>query len=120
MQLDGVPIPIDLEWEDEWDWEPYPEQAGYAIDGTHIIERGMRRQGGRPVTLAGGDDRGWADRAMLQALQTLLDQTTMTLDLWDGRTLTVAWRHGDTPIEAREVRTGAGFYTLTLRLRTTQ
>ncbi|WP_019024053.1 MULTISPECIES: hypothetical protein [unclassified Thioalkalivibrio] len=120
MKLNSVELPPDLEWEDEWAWEPYPEEAAHAIDGTHITERGMERQGGRPVTLSGAEDRAWADRPTLEALTALLHETSMTLELWDGRTLSVEWRHGDRPIETREILTGAGYWTLTLRLRTTE
>ena len=117
MQLDDIDIPEDLAWTDEWSFTPYAEQAGHALDGTLIVERSAAAKAGRPVTLEGAADLAWVERATLEALRAALDRTEMTLTLWDGRELTVGWRHGDGPIEAEEYLGTGWFHTLILRLR---
>lgn len=119
MILHGITIPNDLHWLDEWAWTPAVVEQGYATDGTQILERGPDRQAGRPVTLDGKQHRcAWFTRAELEAVQATLTQNEMQLTLWDGRTLTVGWRHEDTPIDAEELWPGAGKFLVTLRLRT--
>ena len=115
--LDSIIIPDDLAWRDEWQWTPYAEQATQSLNGSLIVERSPPASAGRPVTLEGAGDRAWVDRTTLEALRGLLTQTSMTLDLWDGRQLTVGWRHGDGPIEAQEYIGTGFFHSLVLRLR---
>lgn len=117
MQLNGIELPDDLSWSDEWGWTPYTDNAEQAINGALVVERSPAAQAGRPITLEGSDDRAWVRRETLEALQQALSEQFMQLDLWDGRTFTVGWRQGDGPIEAQE-HIGSGWYhSLTLRLR---
>lgn len=115
--LNTITIPDDLVWRDEWNWTPYAEQATQSLNGSLIVERSPQATGGRPITLEGDDDRAWVERTTLDSLRALLSETTMTLDLWDGRSFTVGWRHGDGPIEAQEYIGTGFFHSLVLRLR---
>jgi len=118
MILDGIEIDNDLAWIDEFEWSPRDEGANYSITGALIVEPSAVKQAGRPITLQGDEDRAWITRATLEALQATLDGVEpMTLTLWDARTFSVGWRYGETPIEARELWPGAGFFVVTLRLR---
>ena len=117
MDLDGIEIPEDLDWTDEWSWTPYAQSAGYALDGTLIVERSEPAAAGRPVTLQGDTDLAWLQRDTLEALRAKLGDTDMTLTLWDGRQLQVGWRHEDGPIEATEYIGTGWFHSIVLRLR---
>ena len=97
--LDGIPISEDLLWVDEFSgWTPVAQQIRITADGSLEIESSAR-QAGRPITLQGGADHGWLDRATVAALYaTTLDPgRSMILILADGRSFTVCWRHQDPP-----------------------
>ena len=123
ITLDTVTLPRDLLWEDETDWTPVAQSTEYTLAGALSIETGVM-QAGRPITLAGGDDRAWASRTAVLALMALaaVPGKTMPLTLNDERTFTVCFRHGDgAPVEARPIvpynTPAAGdWYALTLRL----
>lgn len=123
ITLDAITLPDDLTWADEFDWTPTEQQRAFTLTGSQVVETGVR-QAGRPITLAGGDDAGWIDRATLNAIYNKLsDNTAMTLTLHDARTFQVAFDHQQKPIAARPVidyRTpdAADYYTLTLRFIT--
>ena len=119
MQLDGIQIDDDLEWTDEFEWSPREASAERSITGAMIIEPGPALDTGRPVTLQGSQERAWHDRATVESLMTKTESTApMALTLWDGRQLQVGWRWEDGPLEATELWPGAGYFVLTLRLRT--
>lgn len=115
--LAGVELPDDLVWTDEWAWSPYAESVGHALDGTLLVDRSAAALAGRPITLAGADDRAWLDRATLDALRDLLGDTSLALTLADGRAFTVGWRYGDGPIEADAIPGSDWHNNVTLRLR---
>ena len=115
--LNGIELSDDLVWTDRWSWTPYAETAGQALDGALIVETSPAAQAGRPITLEGGDNRAWVDEATLDALHALLGEASMTLELWDGSTYTVGWRHADRPIEATELIGSGWWRSLVLRLR---
>ena len=123
MILDTITLPVDLHWEDETDWTPVEQSQEYSLAGSLVLDAGVK-QAGRPITLAGGDDRAWASRATVLALmaKAATPGTEMTLTLNDARTFTVMFRHGDgKPVDAKPVipynaPDAADYYTLTLRL----
>ena len=119
MKLHNIDIDHDLEWADEFNWSPRDEGVDYSITGTLVLEPSALRLAGRPITLQSANDRAWITRATLEALQaTLAGTSAMTLTLWDAREFSVGWRYGETPIEATELWPGAGYFVVTLRLRT--
>lgn len=118
--LDGIRLP-DLPWPDEFDWAPIGQSVERGLDGALIVQVSAC-QAGRPITLAGGDDHAWVQRATLDQLYSLASDPgrVMALTLADGRRWSVIFRHGETPIEARPKRRKVAadpddWYTLTLR-----
>lgn len=121
MQLATVTLP-DLIWGDEFDWTPVEQSADYTLTGALIIETAVR-QAGRPITLMGGEEYGWTDRATVLALAALVAQPglEMTLTLDDAREFQVVFRQDDKPMDAGPVLAvtdpeAGDYYTLTLRL----
>lgn len=121
-QLASVPLPDNIYWSDEFDWNPVGQVRTYTLTGALVVEETLM-QAGRPITLEGA----WITRQSVQDLVTLQGAaaTAMTLTLDDGRTFNVLFRReGDTPpVEASPLFPGspsaytpATLYTLTLRL----
>lgn len=112
MQLGSLILPDDLIWTDEFDWSPVGQQITVTSGGSLVVEE-TAMQAGRPITLEGGPDRGWMDRATLSQLQTLAaaPAASYTLTLNDGRQFNVAFRRqqvsslpgGGAPIKAQPV-----------------
>ncbi len=85
------------------------------------------RQAGRPITLVGAADMAWVTRAVVETLYgwaadpLAVDSGRFELTLADARVFIVAFRFGDTAIEAETVmgfpaRSDGDYYRLTLRL----
>ena len=102
ITLDTITLPLDLVWVDEYQWTPIQQKSEYTLTGAHLVQTGAK-QAGRPVTLAGGAEHGWATKAEVDALVAKLGVAAMTLTLHDGRQFSVLWRHEQTPIEAHPV-----------------
>jgi hypothetical protein len=97
-------LPDDLSWVDEHRWTPAVASASYLLTGALLIESATR-QAGRPITLQAPDDMAWVSRTIVDQLYAWasVPEQTFELQLVDGRTLTVAFRHQDGPIEALPV-----------------
>lgn len=119
-------LPDDLLWADEHAWSPAVASTSYLITGALLIQSALR-QAGRPITLVGAPDMAWVTRTTVEQLRTWAaipvgaSLGRFALTFADGRTLTVAFRHGDAPIEAEPVlgipaRADSDFYRLTLHL----
>jgi hypothetical protein len=118
LKLGNITLPSDLLWSDEFDWTPIEQAKTYSLDGSLIIEN-QTRQAGRPITLTGEADQAWVTRSTVEALYALAQaSTTRTLQLTDGRTFDVVFRHDQTAVEARPVGglVGVDHYMITLRL----
>ena len=102
--LTEIQLPAGLIWEDEFDWTPVSQKAEVAVNGALIIQEGAQ-QGGRPITLAGGDDACWIARSDLLTLYAAMQTAgqEMTLTLHDAREFAVVWRRDSHPIEASQV-----------------
>lgn len=95
--LDGLQLPPDLNWEDEFEWCKVARSAEYTLAGTQIIEESIMLSG-RPITLvAKKEDRGWIwiERSVLQSLYVKAETLNkiMALSLPDGRTFSVRFRN---------------------------
>lgn len=123
LTLDGLSLPEDLLWSDEFDWTPTEQHQARTLTGALVFET-AQRQGGRPISLQGGQDYGWATRAQVEALHDKLAiSTPLTLVLPDARTFSVRFRHEDKPLDAQmivdyRIPDDTDFYKLTLKLIT--
>lgn len=96
---DQIELPDDLVWRDEFDWTPVEQSTDYGGTGSLIVQEG-ERQDGRPITLYGGKEGGWASRATIEALYSLASTADqqMTLSLW-GRSFNVIFRRPAMDVE---------------------
>ena len=76
--LDAVTLPEDLLWVDEYAYTPVKQTVAIALDGSQIIEAAAQ-SAGRPITLQGGDNYAWIDKATLELLR--LKQATPGLQM---------------------------------------
>lgn len=102
--LGDLPLPRGLIWADEFEWTPVATEQRWSTTGAQLLHVGVR-QAGRPITLQADDDAGWMRRSVLDALRQLAADpaATYTLTLADGRSHTVRFAPGDSPIEAHPV-----------------
>lgn len=122
--LDAITLP-GLPWVDEFAWSTTAQKVDRSLTGTLLVQAAGKVKG-RPITLQGGEDYGFTDRATVAALQALADTPglVMTLTLADTRTFSVMFRHEEAPaLESRAVLLkcapgSADWYTLTLKLMT--
>lgn len=121
ISLNGLSLPADLEWQDEFDFTPVRQHQELTLTGALVIEEAKQIKG-RPITLVGGPNACWVPRSTIEALYALAQAAGQTLTLnYHGATYTVVWRHQDGPILAKPVlrvmNPGPDHkYTLTLRL----
>lgn len=124
--LEGIEIPDDLQWTDEFLVWGMTQQAEVSVGGALLLEE-WQQLAGRPITLQSGQDgtRYWGvvTRAIVEQLHALANApraTAMTLVLADAREFAVRWRAEG--FEAKPwkhiVPAEAGdYYTITLRLQ---
>jgi hypothetical protein len=80
ISLDGITIPADLIWIDEYAHTPVKQSLSTAVDGSLIVEAAAQIKG-RPITLQGEDNAGWIDRATLEALRAKQYQAALVMTL---------------------------------------
>lgn len=126
-RLDTIALSDSLEWPDEFLWSPVSQQVEVSSGGSLVIEESAQLAG-RPITLQSGSsgDTYWgvATLTTVTALRALADTprtTPMELELEDGRTFDVRWRHGSNAFEARPIQhivpaEAGDLYLITLRL----
>ena len=94
----------DLQWADEFTWQPVEQSTQRTITGGLIVQAAAR-SAGMPVTLApDSDSAGWLTRAALDQFKAwaAIPGQQMTLT-YRGLARTVIWRHQDTAIDATPV-----------------
>ncbi len=105
MTLDGIELPDDLLWVDEFDWNPVAQDIERSLTGALMVQEQPKLHG-RPITLTGGDEAGWVTRGTVLELMSLVKNTneTMMLTLFDGREFSVVWdRASRGPMKAQPV-----------------
>ncbi len=63
----SLALPDDVLWIDEFAWQPVEQELRYTILGALNVEAAAK-QAGRPITLEGGSNYGWINRAALPQL----------------------------------------------------
>ncbi len=97
----SVSLPADLLWEDEFSHSPQKTSRTTTLDGGQWLEKSLQVVG-RPITLAGSEERGWVPKSAVDTLYSMLCSTLgLTLTLADGRVFAVVW--GDEPLQARSL-----------------
>lgn len=100
ITLDGLELPGDLEWQDEFDWQPVAHSSERSLTGKLLIEEASLVKG-RPITLYGGPNACWVPRSLVETLKAMESTVSdpanpMTLD-FHGRQMSVIWRREDGP-----------------------
>ena len=103
ITLDGLSLPEDLYWENEFGWTPVAASLEYSLAGAGLIQLGKKLTG-RAVTLQDENERCWLPRATVLALKALADQPGKQMQLdYHGRVLTVMFAPGEIPFDAEPV-----------------
>lgn len=122
--LDGIQLPADLIWSDEFASSSVAQTTRRTLDGGLVVFYGELRAG-LPITLESQPDAGWLTRAQVDAvaLRAASPGGVYSLTLrW--QTWQVMFRHHDAPaFEAKPVVPLANpqpgdFYLATLKLMT--
>jgi hypothetical protein len=75
-----VTLRDDMQWVDEFGWQPVSQTLEYTLTGAVVVEPSAM-QGGRPITMSGADDRAWLSYAALQTLQNWASTPGQTMQL---------------------------------------
>ena len=93
-------IPLsDLDWVDEFQYSRARLDVRMAVTGS-LQQQKSQALSGRPMTLQGGEDCAWLDRATIEALVALADDISQgphTLIHPDGREFLVEFDHSQGP-----------------------
>ena len=94
MTLDGIELPDDLLWVDEFDWNPVAQDIERSLTGALMVQEQAKLYG-RPITLTGGDEAGWVTRATVLELMALAEVPSkiMKLTFVDGRVFLVRFNY---------------------------
>lgn len=122
--LDGLVLPADLLWSDEFTAGAVAQSTQRALDGSLVVFYGELRAG-LPITLESQPDAGWLTRTQVEAiaLRAASPGGLYTLNL-RGQTWQVMFRHHDAPaFEAKPLVPVANpqagdFYLATIKLMT--
>jgi hypothetical protein len=113
-------LPADLQWTDEYAWQPVEQRTRYTIFGAMRVEAAAKLAG-RPITLAGGRNYAWIPRTTLETLRdwTALPAQTFAL-VYRGQAHTVVFDQARGPLQAEPILdyaepAGGDFYVTTLR-----
>lgn len=96
----GIDLPPGLLWIDEYTYSAYEQAISRGLTGSLVVELAPKLAG-RPLTLAGAEDRGWMTQETLDALfASAADDPPpeLTLILPDARSFTVRWDYSGPPI----------------------
>lgn len=65
--LDGISLPVDLLWSDEWAASTVAQTVRRTLDGGLVVFYGELRAG-LPITLESQPDAGWLTRTQVEAI----------------------------------------------------
>lgn len=100
-ELDGIVLPEELIWRDEFDWSCAVQNQTYTISGSLLVEESPAPDG-RPISLVSSSGSAIVSRADLLALKAKEDQPGLVMELtvFDGRRFSVVWRRDPQGIQA--------------------
>jgi len=122
IELDGISLPIDLLWSDEFSWSNVSQNVKRSLTGSLVIQEAHQTKG-RTITLEGDETSAWIDRTTVEALKAKYDTAdlTMTLNL-HGTSYDVRFKRSgnDSPLHIKEIYglsnpDGEHIYSITLK-----
>ncbi|CAB4202495.1 hypothetical protein UFOVP1367_19 [uncultured Caudovirales phage] len=121
LTLDAIDLPPDLLWVDEFEWTPIEQSHQHTLTGA-LVFQSATRAAGRPITLSGSQDHGWATKTQVDALYTkLTGNAVMTLTLPDARTFQVRFLHENNPLTVKpivdyRIKAAGDFFEVSIKL----
>lgn len=102
ITLDGIQLPDQLVWDDEFAWAPANQQITLTLTGAQFIQESAAS--GRPISLLHAD-KAWITRAALTQIKAKEAQLglQMTLTVHDGRRFLVMFKRDPNGVEADPV-----------------
>lgn len=70
MTLDGIVLPDDLVWSNQFSWLPVSQSTEQAVNGALIVQEAVKLKG-RTIKLRGGEDYAWITLDIVKQLQSL-------------------------------------------------
>ncbi|WP_371369953.1 hypothetical protein ACA097_09520 [Pseudomonas sp. QL9] len=125
LTLDTIELDDQIEWTDEFAWDPVSQDQERSITGALLVQEGVKLYG-RPITLESGGG-AWTPLLVVRQLEALREERlkVMQLVLPDGREFSVMFNRADgqAPLDAkplwRKVNPDSDWdYEITLRLIT--
>ncbi len=110
MNIDGIVLPNDLEWEDEISWTPIAQNSDYSASGALLLQESVRLSG-RPITLVGSGNVGYLKRTKVLELLVKRNQPglVMVLTLNDARIINVMFAQSQTAIDVVPIKSTHNF-----------
>ncbi len=105
ITLDGLALPDDLIWVDEFEYTDVVQNQQRSLTGALLVQESTKLKG-RSIQLQGDDTSGWATRATIVSLQALVDTVDNDMVLViHGVSYTVRFNRsgGTSPVVARPI-----------------
>lgn len=119
-----VPLSDGFLWADEFTWKPIEQSQDRALDGTLIVQEGLKKAG-RPITLNADKNMAWLQRSIVSVLKDWSAQQGEAFVLQfeyphDKRAFNVIFNHADGAIDAKPVMdiptsSDGDYYNVTLK-----
>lgn len=114
-------LPDHLLWPNEFNWTATQANQQYSVGGALLVNTGTKLAG-RPITLQGGADHGWAQRGQALTLRSWADDPASTMTLvYRGTTYSVRFAATEAPFTftpkvdySNPIDTDVGFFSLQL------
>ena len=120
QEVYDVVLPKDLEWTDEFTWNPVFHDMKNTLSGAIVIQE-YKQLTGQPITLEGKDDMAWIKRPTVEKLVAMRNEPGLVmklkflsashdpeLDTWTFGTVhivkNVMFKHSDVPLDFESVK----------------
>ena len=80
ITLDGITLPNDLVWRDEYKWQPVSQVIDKSLTGVLIIQEAKQVKG-RSIKLVGTQNSGWITKSTLDLLKVKYDTPNLAMVL---------------------------------------
>jgi hypothetical protein len=108
--LEGLELPYQLQWVDEFKWSPLGVDKARALDGSLVYWNGPLVSG-RPITLEAPPDACWIGIDTVRALHNMSSSPREYLLVWEGVNYNVIFDAKDgVAIDLVKVHFGSSYY----------